>query len=73
MSSPAALAAAAANSQPLNHHVLHVMRREARGLGFVEFFYERDARDALSGMDGMDLAGRRVSSCTPLFPPVQKP
>jgi hypothetical protein len=34
--------------------------REPRGLGFVEFQDERDAADAVRGLDGMVLGGREV-------------
>ncbi|KAF6255155.1 hypothetical protein COO60DRAFT_1627634 [Scenedesmus sp. NREL 46B-D3] len=35
---------------------------EARGLGFVEFQDERDAADAVRGLDGMMLGGREINS-----------
>jgi hypothetical protein len=34
--------------------------REARGLGFLEFADERDAADAVRGLDRMVLGGREV-------------
>jgi hypothetical protein len=38
-----------------------VLHRQPRGLGFIEFYDERDAEEALRGMDRMDLGGREVS------------
>lgn len=38
-----------------------VFYRQPRGLGFIEFYDERDAEEALRGMDRMDLGGREVS------------
>lgn len=39
-----------------------VSYRQPRGLGFIEFYDERDAEEAVRGMDRMDLGGREVSS-----------
>lgn len=41
-------------------HTPHTRTREPRGLGFIEFFDERDAEEAVRGMDRMMLGGREV-------------
>ncbi len=35
--------------------------REPRGLGFIEYYDERDAEEAVRSMDRMQLGGREVS------------
>lgn len=45
-------------------HALFLCCREARGLGFLEFVDERDAADAVRGLDRMVLGGREVSVAT---------
>ena len=35
--------------------------RRPRGFGFVEFMDERDAEDAMYGLDGKNFGGREIS------------
>jgi len=44
--------------------------REPRGFAFIEFLDERDARDAMEGMDKREIEGREVNS--PELPRQQK-
>ena len=37
--------------------------RRPRGFGFVEFMDERDAEDAMYGLDGKNFGGREISVC----------
>jgi hypothetical protein len=52
------------NGAALLRPLVHVCR-EPRGLGFLEFYDERDAEEAIRSMDRMMLGGREVSSRHP--------
>ena len=43
------------------HANLAALRREPRGIAFVEFAETRDAEDALAGLDRKYIEGREVS------------